>query len=157
MFCRYDACMDVTESDHKPVRCKYSVDIAHVDRSVRREEFGKVLKSNDSIRSMLAELHQVPETAVSTDTVYLKNQDTSILRITNKSNKEMVVFRIICDGLSTWKEDTETSDRRARGSFGFPRWLEVPPHPLAFCFGVVLLHRISYQVAYFFLHIANQT
>ena len=33
--------MDVTESDHKPVRCKFHSTIAHVDRSLRRKHLGK--------------------------------------------------------------------------------------------------------------------
>ncbi|KAF2292043.1 hypothetical protein GH714_000300 [Hevea brasiliensis] len=40
LISQYDACMDVTDSDHKPVRCIFSVDIARVDESVRRQEFG---------------------------------------------------------------------------------------------------------------------
>ncbi|BBH07339.1 Endonuclease/exonuclease/phosphatase family protein [Prunus dulcis] len=124
---RYDACMDVTDSDHKPVRCKLSLQIAHVDRSVRRKEFGEVIKSNEKIRSMLGELNYVPETAVNTNTIILQNQDTSILRITNKCVKDMAVFRIICEGQSTVKEDGDEPDYRARGANGLPRWLEVTP------------------------------
>lgn len=122
---RYDACMDVTDSDHKPVRCKLSLQIAHVDRSVRRKEFGEVIKSNEKIRSMLGELNYVPETTVNTNTIILQNQDTSILRITNKCVKDMAVFRIICEGQSTVKEDGDEPDYRARGANGLPRWLEV--------------------------------
>ncbi|WCJ38927.1 Type II inositol polyphosphate 5-phosphatase 15 [Euphorbia peplus] len=44
---QYDACMDVTDSDHKPVRCIFSVDIARIDESVRRQEFGDIMNSNE--------------------------------------------------------------------------------------------------------------
>ena len=61
LFNRYDACMDVTDSDHKPVRCKFNVKISHVDRSVRRKEFGVVMTSSEKIRSILEDLCYVPE------------------------------------------------------------------------------------------------
>ncbi|CAL5394733.1 unnamed protein product [Camellia sinensis] len=124
---QYEACMDVTESDHKPVRCKLNVEIARVDRSVRREEFGKVMKSNDKIRSLLQELCFVPETVVSTNYIILQNQDTSVLKITNKSGADNAIFQIICEGQSTIKEDEQPTEYYPRASFGFPRWLEVSP------------------------------
>ncbi|TXG56035.1 hypothetical protein EZV62_017348 [Acer yangbiense] len=121
----YDACMDVTESDHKPVQCKFHVKIAHTDRSVRRQAFGEIMKSNETVRSTLDELSYVPETSVNTETIVLQNQDTYVLRITNKSLKDKAFFKIICEGQSTVNEDEETYEYRSRGSFGFPRWLEV--------------------------------
>uniref|UniRef100_A0A5B7APP4 Putative type I inositol 1,4,5-trisphosphate 5-phosphatase 12-like n=1 Tax=Davidia involucrata TaxID=16924 RepID=A0A5B7APP4_DAVIN len=124
---QYEACMDVTESDHKPVRCKFNVEIAHVDRSVRRQEFGKIIKSNDQINSLLEDFRYIPETVVSTSSIILQNQDTSILRITNKSGKDKVIFQIVCEGQSSIEEDEQTSDYHPRGSFGFPHWLEVTP------------------------------
>ncbi|KAI3470298.1 hypothetical protein Pfo_026961 [Paulownia fortunei] len=124
---QYEACMDVTESDHKPVRCKLNVDIAHVDKSVRRREFGRILQSNDTIRSNLEALRFVPETTVSTNRIALQNQDTFNLKITNRSGEEMVFFQIICEGQSTIKEDEASSEYRPRGSLGFPHWLEVTP------------------------------
>ncbi|KAL2506154.1 Endonuclease/exonuclease/phosphatase family protein [Abeliophyllum distichum] len=124
---QYEARMDVTESDHKPVRCKLNVDIAHVDRSVRRQEFGKILKSNDEIRASLEALRFVPETTVNTDQIVLQNQDNYSLKITNKSGEDLAFFQIMCEGQSAIKEDATASDYRPRGSLGFPRWLEVTP------------------------------
>ncbi|KAF2292030.1 hypothetical protein GH714_000246 [Hevea brasiliensis] len=123
----YDACMDVTDSDHKPVRCIFSVDIARVDESVRRQEFGDIMKSNEEIRHLLEEQCKIPETIVSTNNIILQNQDTTILRITNKCGKSVALFEIICEGQSTINEDGRASDHHPRGSFGFPRWLEVIP------------------------------
>ena len=117
--------MDVTESDHKPVRCKFHSTIAHVDRSVRRQAFGGVIESNKKVRSLLDELRHVPETVVSTNNIVLQNQDTSILRITNKCDNDKAIFKIICEGQSTVKDDEEAADYHPRGSFGLPRWLEV--------------------------------
>ncbi|KAG8375862.1 hypothetical protein BUALT_Bualt09G0003200 [Buddleja alternifolia] len=124
---QYEARMDVTESDHKPVRCKFDVDIARVDRSVRREEHGKILQTNDTIRSNLEALRFVPETIVNTNRITLQNQDIFNLKITNRSGEDMVFYQIICEGQSTIKEDEILSDYRPRGSLGFPRWLEVTP------------------------------
>ncbi|KAA8538834.1 hypothetical protein F0562_025526 [Nyssa sinensis] len=124
---QYEACMDVTDSDHKPVRCIFSVEIARVDESVRRQEFGEIMVSNEKILCILEELCKVPETVVSTNNIILQNLDTSILRITNKCGKVKALFEIICEGQSTIKEDGQASDHHPRGSFGFPRWLEVNP------------------------------
>ncbi|RXH82610.1 hypothetical protein DVH24_036951 [Malus domestica] len=121
---QYEACMDVTDSDHKPVRCIFTVDIARVDESLRRQEFGEILKSNEKIKCIIEEQCKIPETIVSTNNIILQNQDTSILRITNKCGDKDAFFDIICEGQSIIKEDGPTSDYC---SFGFPRWLEVTP------------------------------
>lgn len=117
--------MDVIESDHKPVRCKFNVEISHVDRSVRRQEFGKIVKSDEKIKRLIEELSYVPETVVSTNKIVLQNQETSTLKICNKSGKDKAIFQISCEGQSTIKEDETSPEYRPRGSFGFPRWLEV--------------------------------
>lgn len=118
--------MDVTESDHKPVQCKFHVKIAHVDRSERRQVFGDILRSNEKfIKSKLDELRYVPETTVSTNNIVLQNQDTCVLRI-NNTTKDKAIYKIICESQSILKEDgSDTADHRLRGSYGFPRWLEV--------------------------------
>lgn len=117
--------MDVTDSDHKPVRCILSVDVARVDESIRRQEFGEIIRSNEKIKSILDQLYQIPETIVSTNNIIIQNQDTSILRITNKCGKNDAFYEIICEGQSTVKDDGRTSDHHSRGSYGLPRWLEV--------------------------------
>ncbi|KAF6160775.1 hypothetical protein GIB67_035976 [Kingdonia uniflora] len=123
----YDACMDVTDSDHKPVRCIFNVDIARIDESTKRQEYGEMVSSNEKIRSLLEKLSYVPETIVSTNNIILQNHDTSILRITNKCVEDKAMFEIICEGQSTVDEDGQASEHLPRGSFGFPRWLEVNP------------------------------
>ncbi|KAL6578201.1 hypothetical protein OROMI_010529 [Orobanche minor] len=124
---QYDACMDVTESDHKPVRCKFNVDIARVERSIRRQELGILLQSNDDIRSSLEALRLVPETTVNTNRISLQNQDTFNFKITNRSGEDIVFYQIICEGQSTLNEGEVASEYHPRGSLGFPRWLEVTP------------------------------
>ncbi|XP_024928854.3 type I inositol polyphosphate 5-phosphatase 12 isoform X2 [Ziziphus jujuba] len=123
---QYEARMDVTDSDHKPVRCKFSVQICYVDRSVRRKEFGEIFTGNETIQSLLKDSYYVPETIVNTDNIMLQNQDTFSLRITNKCSKDIAIFKIICQGQSTIK-DGEDREYHPRGCFGFPRWLEVTP------------------------------
>lgn len=117
--------MDVTDSDHKPVRCIFNVEIARVDESLRRQEFGEIIRSNQKIMFILGELCKVPETIISTNNIILQNQDVSILRITNKCGKNRAFFKIICEGESTIKDNGKAFDHQSRGSFGFPRWLEV--------------------------------
>lgn len=117
--------MDVTDSDHKPVRCLFNVDIARVDESVRRQEFGEVVAQNERVKSMLKQLFVIPETIVSTNNIILQNQDTSILRITNKCGKNDALFQIICKGVSMIKDDGQALDHNPRGFFGFPQWLKV--------------------------------
>ena len=122
----YEACMDVTESDHKPVRCKFHATIAHVDKSVRRQELGKIIKSNEEIISIFEELKHVPETTVSTNNIVLQSQDTGTLTITNSSTTSKAIFTILCGGQSIVKDDgEEEAEYNPRGSFGLPRWLEV--------------------------------
>ncbi|XP_019428900.1 PREDICTED: type II inositol polyphosphate 5-phosphatase 15-like isoform X1 [Lupinus angustifolius] len=124
---QYEACMDVTDSDHKPVRCIFSTDIARVDESTRRQEFGEILQSNEKIKYLLKGLCKIPDTIISTNNIILQNQDTLILRITNKCAEDNALFEIICEGQSTVLEGQKASNHQLRGSFGFPRWLEVSP------------------------------
>ncbi|KAK7264836.1 hypothetical protein RJT34_32448 [Clitoria ternatea] len=124
---QYDACMDVTDSDHKPVRCKFNVKISHVDRSIRRKEFGEIMTSNEKIRSILEDLCNVPESTVSPNSIVLQNHESSSLLITNRSTKDRAIYKITCQGQSVVKNDGQAPDYSPRGAFGFPRWLEVTP------------------------------
>lgn len=121
--------MDVTDSDHKPVRCMFNVDIARFDESIRRQEFGEIILKNEEVRKLFEELRIVPETTVSADSIVLQNQETTILRITNKNGKEKSMFEITCEGQSI-KDASAPEQYRARGAFGFPRWLEVTSLPI---------------------------
>ncbi|OMO49848.1 Inositol polyphosphate-related phosphatase [Corchorus capsularis] len=124
---QYESCMDVTDSDHKPVICIFSVQIARIDELARRQEFGDIMRSNEEIRCKCDELCKIPETIVSTNNIILQNQDTSILRITNKSVEGNAFYEIVCQGESAIKDDGQASDHHPRGSFGFPHWLQVTP------------------------------
>ncbi|PAN36285.1 hypothetical protein PAHAL_6G271200 [Panicum hallii] len=123
----YEACMDVTDSDHKPVRCAFRVDIARVDELIRRQEFGKIIESNEKVRSLLRGSHIVPDTIVSTNNIILENQEDVILRISNNCETSKAAFEILCEGQSITKHDGTKSELPPRASFGFPLWLEVQP------------------------------
>ncbi|KAK9692239.1 hypothetical protein RND81_09G250900 [Saponaria officinalis] len=123
----YESCMDVTDSDHKPVRCIFSVDVARVDEAVKRQEYCEIMETNQKIQSVLQELGRVPDTIVSTNNIILQDDGTSLLRITNKSPADKAMFTIICNGESTIDEDGSASHHSPRGSFGFPHWLQVTP------------------------------
>lgn len=122
----YDACMDVTDSDHKPVRCLINVDIARSDKSVKRQNLGEILMSNIQIRSFILEICTVPEITVSSNSTVLQNMDTTVICITNRCKKNKAIIEISCEGQSSInKEDGSISEPHRRGGSGFPRWLEV--------------------------------
>jgi hypothetical protein len=116
--------MDVTESDHKPVRCTFSVDIARVDELIRRQEYGEIIESNEKVRSLLQDGCFVPDTTVSISEITLEKQEDIVFQIANKCETSRAAFEILCDGQST-KEDGTKSELLPRASFGFPLWLEV--------------------------------
>lgn len=117
--------MDVTESDHKPVRCTFSVDIARVDELIRRQEYGEIIESNEKVRELFQDACFVPDTTVSISEITLENQENIVFQITNKCETSKAAFEILCDGQSTKKEDGTKSELLPRASFGFPLWLEV--------------------------------
>ncbi|KAK3130458.1 hypothetical protein QOZ80_6BG0493710 [Eleusine coracana subsp. coracana] len=123
----YVACMEVTESDHKPIRCTFSVDIARVDELIRRQEYGEIIESNKKVRSLLQESCFVPDATVSTSEIMLEKQENIVFQITNKCETSKASFEILCEGQSTKKEDGTKSELFPRVSYGFPLWLEVQP------------------------------
>lgn len=118
----------MNDSDHKPVKSVFSVDIAHTNEITRRQEFGKIISSNKKVRSSFEELQVIPESAVSISNIILQNQDISIIRITNKSMTSTAGFEM-CEDLCTAIEDEHILKSRERGSTGFPNWLKV----ITFC------------------------
>ncbi|XP_062195517.1 type II inositol polyphosphate 5-phosphatase 15-like isoform X2 [Phragmites australis] len=123
----YEACMDVTDSDHKPVRCTFSVDIARVDEMTRRQEYGKIIESDKKVCCFLQESHFVPDTIISTNNIILENSEDVVLRITNNCETSKAAFEILCEGQSTRKQDGTKSEILPRASCGFALWLEVQP------------------------------
>lgn len=128
---RYDACMDVKDSDHKPVRCMFSIDIACIDERIRRREFGGLLCFNKEIKTLLEEYNRIPDTVVSTNNIVLQDYDSSVLRITNTCKKNKAIFKVLCGSEafvnSAQRYDISIRSYSVRGCFGFPRWLQVHP------------------------------
>lgn len=127
----YDACMDVKDSDHKPVRCMFSVDIACIDERIRRREFGGLLRFNKEIKTLLEEYNSIPDTVVSTNNIVLQDYDSSVLRITNTCKKNEAIFEVLC-GSEAFVNNAQCCDisirsYSVRGCYGFPRWLQVHP------------------------------
>lgn len=123
--------MDVKDSDHKPVRCMFSVDIACVDERIRRREFGGLLCFNKEIKTLLEEYNRIPDTVVSTNNIVLQDYDSSVLRITNTCKKNKAIFKVLCGSEafvnSAQRYDISIRSYSVRGCFGFPRWLQVHP------------------------------
>lgn len=117
--------MDVTDSDHKPVNCTFSVDLARVNELIRRQEYGKIIESNEKLHCLFQESHRVPDTIISTNNIILENEETVVLRITNNCGSKKSAFEILCEGQSTSKQDGTKTDFIPRASFGLPHWLEV--------------------------------
>jgi hypothetical protein len=121
----YDACMDVTDSDHKPVRCKFQIEIARVDELIKRQEYGEIIETNEEVLSLLDDSRVVPETVVDTDSIELLKQQSTVLKITNKSTTDIAAFKIICEGQSSVNWDGDLSKLTPKIAFGFPVSLEV--------------------------------
>uniref|UniRef100_M8BIR5 Type II inositol-1,4,5-trisphosphate 5-phosphatase FRA3 n=1 Tax=Aegilops tauschii TaxID=37682 RepID=M8BIR5_AEGTA len=114
----------LADSDHKPVNCTFSVDLARVNELIRRQEYGKIIESNEKLHCLLQESHHVPDTIISTNNIILENEETVVLRITNNCGSKKSAFEILCEGQSTSKQDGTKTDFIARASFGLPHWLE---------------------------------
>ncbi|XP_057845710.2 type II inositol polyphosphate 5-phosphatase 15 isoform X1 [Cryptomeria japonica] len=135
----YDSCMDVTSSDHKPVRSMFKVNVACIDEKIRRREYGDLIHLNTRIKGLLEHSNDIPDVVVSTNNIVLQDCDSSVLRLTNTSRLNTAVFDIICEG-----EETVSSGQTygiplrnasVRGCFGFSRWLQVFPASGIICPG----------------------
>ncbi|WOK97459.1 type II inositol polyphosphate 5-phosphatase 15-like [Canna indica] len=126
-ICMYDSCMDVMGSDHKPIKCIFTVNIAHVDESTRRKEFGEIIFSKEKVRRFIEEFVNVPETTFSSNNIALVGKDTTVLRITNKCRRDIAVFEVSHESQASVKESGQASEFYSTDSFGFPSWLQVIP------------------------------
>jgi hypothetical protein len=128
---RYEACMEVTDSDHKPVRCLFNVDLAVVDEAARRRQFGDIMHNNAGVRACLERCNIVPHTIVNTNKVILEENSSSILQVSNESQAASATFTVHCEGEPSGQGcpcGTHTSSPKGpshRGGYGFPRWLQV--------------------------------
>jgi hypothetical protein len=126
--------MEVLDSDHKPVRCVLDVDLATMDESARRREYGKILKVNPKVRALLAQCNVIPLITLNTNLITLQDCTPSFMHITNVSRSSTATFIVHCDGepltgkcpCGHHNNDQHTSKPRSvRGNYGFPQWLKV--------------------------------
>lgn len=113
--------MDVTGSDHKPVKGIFSLSIAHVDEITRRQKFGEILDSS----SLKEEFDSIPETSFSSSDITLQGYDITVLRVTNKCRRNIAIFQLSVQTQASLNESEQISGLYSRCSFGFPDWLEV--------------------------------
>ncbi|CAO2045789.1 unnamed protein product [Urochloa humidicola] len=114
----YDSCMEATDSDHKPVKCVFNLDVAHVDKRTMREKYGEIMTSNEKVLYLLQGLEALPEVNISTYDIILQDQNLSAVKLRNRSTKELACFEII----------GQTSSLSGGTPFsGFPSWLKVSP------------------------------
>lgn len=122
-------------SDHKPVKCMFSVNIAHVDESTRRQEFGEITLSNEKVRRLIKGFASVPETTISSNNVILKGKDINLFRIANKCERGIAVFHIFFESQASVKQSAQVSEFCSTDLFCFPSWLEVSlPYAVAILF-----------------------
>ncbi|KAJ3675697.1 hypothetical protein LUZ60_004739 [Juncus effusus] len=114
----YDACMEAVDSDHKPVKCVLNVDISYVGESIRRQEYAQIISSNKKIKSLFDQYKIPPEISLSANELTLKNQEISVLRVSNNSRNEKGIFEIFCCDFMNEGENTRVV---------FPKWLKVNP------------------------------
>lgn len=114
-FFRYDSCMEATDSDHKPVKCVFNLDIAHVDKQTMRQKYGEIMGSNKEVLDSLQGLEALPEVDISTNDIMLQDQNPFVVKLHNRSTKELACFEII--GQTPMSSGTAFS--------GFPSWLKV--------------------------------
>jgi hypothetical protein len=136
----YEACMDITDSDHKPVRCVLSVDLAVINQAARRREFGDILHNHPVMQAYLEKCNIIPRTSVSTKKATLDESSSFVLlHVTNESSKLPATFTVHCEGeprggecpcgdhYTTNFNTTMSKGQTFRGGYGFPQWLQVQP------------------------------
>ena len=137
-FCRYDSCMEATDSDHKPVKCVFNLDVAHVDKQTLRQKYGEIMTSNKKVLYLLQGLEAFPEVNISTNDIILQDQNLSVVKLQNRSTKELACFEII----------GQTPNSSGTPFSGFPSWLKV-----GYCF-VSTRHNRKYGSLFFFKDLA---
>uniref|UniRef100_A0A0D9VFY9 Inositol polyphosphate-related phosphatase domain-containing protein n=1 Tax=Leersia perrieri TaxID=77586 RepID=A0A0D9VFY9_9ORYZ len=113
----YDSCMEVTDSDHKPIKCVFNLDIAYVDKQAMRQKYGELMSSNSKVVHLLQDLEALPEVNINTTDIILRDQNPSVVKLQNRSTKDTACFEII--GQAPNVSGTHFS--------GFPTWLKVSP------------------------------
>ena len=133
MWCRYDACMEALDSDHKPVQCLLGVDLAVLDEAARRREYGDIMMNDQKVVDFLEQSDVMPQTRVNRNSIVFENSKASLI-VTNDSQRSWTTFMIRCDGLYIGEDCPCGNHRANRSSYranilrsgnGFPQWLQV--------------------------------
>ncbi|TVU30111.1 hypothetical protein EJB05_21718, partial [Eragrostis curvula] len=114
---QYDSCMEATDSDHKPVKCVFNLDITCIDKQTMRQKFGEIMSLNERVLYMLQGLEAFPEVNISASEIILQDQIPSIVKLQNRSAKEIACFQVI----------GQTPNSSGMHFSGFPSWLKVSP------------------------------
>eukprot|EP00850_Spirogloea_muscicola_P011526 SM000072S21160 [mRNA] locus=s72:58403:64831:- [translate_table: standard] len=132
---RYDACMGVIDSDHKPVFCLLDVEMAVVDDAAQREQYGNVLRTDPMVVGALQQAELVPSATVSCRRLLLSGGSPSRVMIANTSPSDCAIFEICSDGDPTptscqcGNEDhgVLSAAKGPKAGGGLPNWLQVYP------------------------------
>ncbi|CAM0945760.1 unnamed protein product [Alopecurus aequalis] len=108
----YDSCMEATDSDHKPVKCLFNLDVARLDKQAMRQRYGEIMNSNKKVLHLLQGLEASPEADISANYIVLEGQTPYVLKLKSRSREDTACFEII---------------GQAPNSSGFPTWLKVLP------------------------------
>lgn len=107
--------MEATDSDHKPVKCLFNLDVARVDKQTMRQKYGEIMSSNKKVLHLLQGLKASPEANVSTNDIILQDQTPYVLKLQNRSQEDRACFEIT--GQAPTSSGTDSA--------GFPTWLKV--------------------------------
>jgi hypothetical protein len=107
--------MEATDSDHKPVKCLFNLDVARLDKQAMREKYGEIMSSNKKVLHLLQGLEAFPEANISTDNIILQDQTPYVLKLQNRNTEGTACFEII----------GEAPNSSGTHIAGFPTWLKV--------------------------------
>ncbi|GJM85014.1 hypothetical protein PR202_ga00741 [Eleusine coracana subsp. coracana] len=85
----YDSCMEASDSDHKPVKCVFNLDITHVDKQTMRQKYGEIMSSNKKLLYLLQGLEALPEVNIGASGIILQDQSPSTVKLENRSTIEV--------------------------------------------------------------------
>ncbi|KAK3157960.1 hypothetical protein QOZ80_2AG0130870 [Eleusine coracana subsp. coracana] len=114
---QYDSCMEASDSDHKPVKCVFNLDITHVDKQTMRQKYGEIMSSNKKLLYLLQGLEALPEVNIGASGIILQDQSPSTVKLENRSTIEVACFQII----------GQTPNPSGTHFSGFAPWLKVSP------------------------------
>ncbi|KAJ7562619.1 hypothetical protein O6H91_03G077500 [Diphasiastrum complanatum] len=124
----YNSCMEVADSDHKPIWCMLNIDLAAVDEAARRRQLGEVMCKNVQIRNFFGQLDTVPEIVVNTEKIILEDGTHPVLKVSNESRHHLTTFSVHCEGNPNLRKDSQRMLAEGFiGGYGFPGWLQVAP------------------------------